>query len=169
MTRTSFLTDESLAMITGNEPPLETGDEGEDETLSDREILDKANGLARDFNEMLGFSVPEGFRFYRSENPRAQAAWAMAVLASEVLCGHEMHDALDSVLEDEAPPPELQASIDAAKSQVKADRGTLAELNRTSQASVEAQQAGEMRLKASRAELRAAQKAAKEYEEGLRR
>lgn len=62
--------------------------------LTDEEIIRRAQELAREIHRAKGYEVPDGFRFYETDNPRAVEAWNLAVLAFEQLTGTDLTDAL---------------------------------------------------------------------------
>lgn len=68
---------------------------------TDLELVNDCNYVAREFFRLLGYCAPADYKFYRSGYPRAALAWTMAKTAAEWLCGHEMDDAVDSVIESE--------------------------------------------------------------------
>ena len=76
--------------------------------------------MARELNSALGYSGPDGHKFYSSENPRAKFAWSLAVMASEMLCGHEMDDALGSVLAQDGPPEHMARRLSEVEAQKEA-------------------------------------------------
>jgi hypothetical protein len=53
------------------------------EGMTAEAILQEANSLAAAFHFALGFSVPDGYQFHRSPNPRAKFSWQMACIAFE--------------------------------------------------------------------------------------
>jgi hypothetical protein len=57
---------------------------------SDRQIIDEANELAREFYRQEGYVVMDGFKFYESDHPRAIKAWNMAVIAYGHLTGTDL-------------------------------------------------------------------------------
>lgn len=64
---------------------------------SDEQIIQEANELAREFHRFNGYEVPDGFKFYETENPRAIAAWNLAVIAYEFLTGTDLTDVLSNI------------------------------------------------------------------------
>ena len=67
--------------------------------MTDKEIVDKANELARHFYREAGYLVGKGFRFDRSANPQELACWRNACTAFEILNGTDVEAALSN-LED---------------------------------------------------------------------
>ncbi len=70
------------------------------ESMTDREIVDKCNALARQFYACRGYDVPEGYRFDQAHHPQEQEAWDMACLAFEELLQTDPNEAISN-LEDE--------------------------------------------------------------------
>ncbi len=66
-------------------------------SLTDQEIVDQVNALARKFYQSHGFEVPEGFKFQDSEHPREVCMWNLAVIAYECLTGTDITDALANI------------------------------------------------------------------------
>jgi|GEM_PF-2206374 len=56
------------------------------------QILEEANSLASAFHFALGFSVPDGYKFHKSTNPRAQFAWNMARIAFDRICATDLRE-----------------------------------------------------------------------------
>jgi hypothetical protein len=67
------------------------------EVMTDEEIIEKAESLARLFHEFDGFTVPSDFVFHRSENPRAKETWARVVLAFEELLQTPLRDVVEEM------------------------------------------------------------------------
>lgn len=65
--------------------------------LSDREIVDQTNGLARLFYNSLGYVVPEGYRFDKAHHPQERGMWNQACIAQEFLTGTNPGDALAGI------------------------------------------------------------------------
>ncbi len=59
---------------------------------NDAELLTKANQLAREIYSVLGFTVPETFRFDESDNPRAIQVWQIVCLAYEHISATDLTD-----------------------------------------------------------------------------
>jgi hypothetical protein len=55
-------------------------------------ILQEANSLASAFHFSLGFTVPDGYQFHKSTNPRAQFAWNLACIAFERICATDLRE-----------------------------------------------------------------------------
>lgn len=62
------------------------------EGMTAEAILQEANSLAAAFHFALGFSVPDGYQFHKSTNPRAQFAWNMACIAFERICATDLRE-----------------------------------------------------------------------------
>lgn len=73
---------------------------------SDRQIIDEANELAREFHRQNGYEVPDGFKFYESNHPRPTQAWNAAVIAYEHLTGTDLTDVLCGI--NDEPEQEIQ-------------------------------------------------------------
>lgn len=73
---------------------------------TDRQIIDEANELAREFYRQEGFVVMDGFKFYESSHPRAIKAWNMAVIAYEFLTGTDLTDVLCGI--NDEPEQEIR-------------------------------------------------------------
>lgn len=58
----------------------------------DADLLREANELARSFSVTIGYDSPVGYRFDRSNNPRARKCWEMVKLAYEFLTMTDLHD-----------------------------------------------------------------------------
>ena len=65
--------------------------------MTDEEIIEKAERLARLFHELDGFTVPDAFRFHRSSNPRAKETWARVVLAFVELLRTPLRDVVEEM------------------------------------------------------------------------
>lgn len=69
---------------------------------TDQQIVDETNDLARHLlnNVMgVGYTVPEGCKFYEATDPRGAMAWQHAVSIMEMITKTEVQDALNSVLD----------------------------------------------------------------------
>lgn len=69
---------------------------------SDAEIVAAANELARSFYSMMGYRVPEGYRFDRATHPQELGCWNMAVMAYDHIEGTDVDAALDNLDEEQA-------------------------------------------------------------------
>ena len=69
---------------------------------TEKQIVDKANALARTFYEMHGYEVPEGYRFDKAHHPQERCMWAMACHAFDQIEGTDVEEALSAVEDDEA-------------------------------------------------------------------
>jgi hypothetical protein len=65
--------------------------------MTDQEIVDKCNALARDFYRMGGYQVPDGYRFDEATHPQEQAMWVMACHAFRELLFTDPDDALTNI------------------------------------------------------------------------
>jgi hypothetical protein len=72
---------------------------------TDAEIVAQTNELARQFMRLEGYEAEPGLKFYTAQSPRSNKYWVMACVAQELLTDTEVHDALQTVLEDEASAP----------------------------------------------------------------
>lgn len=70
--------------------------------MTDQEILDDANQLARLFYSAAGYAVPDGYRFDLTENPRARGAWNLVRIAYEHIDRTDLDDVLVNL--DIIPP-----------------------------------------------------------------
>jgi hypothetical protein len=75
---------------------------------TDAEIVAEVNDLARTMLGLMdtGYTVPAGFKFYADHSGerlaiRATKAWNAAVTVYEQITGTEVHDALQTVLEEQ--------------------------------------------------------------------
>jgi hypothetical protein len=68
--------------------------------MTDQEIVDQANALARKLYAVRGYSVPAGYRFNEATHPHEQQAWAGAVAAFLMLKETDPNDSAAN-LEDE--------------------------------------------------------------------
>lgn len=66
-------------------------------SMTDQEIVDQANALAREFYQSHGYEVPEGFKFHDSEHPHEVGMWNLAVIAYEFLTGTDITDSLANI------------------------------------------------------------------------
>jgi hypothetical protein len=65
--------------------------------MTNEEIIDKAEHLARLFHEIDGFTVPDSFCFHRSNTSRAKETWARVVLAFEELLQTPLRDVVEEM------------------------------------------------------------------------
>ncbi len=70
------------------------------ENMSEREILDSANELARLIYKSLGYEVPKGYRFDEATHPQEQGMWNIATIAFDHITGTDLENVLAN-LEDE--------------------------------------------------------------------
>lgn len=61
---------------------------------TEQQIVDDANKLARELYGLMGYTVPEGYRFDRAHHPHEQSCWRMACVAYEMIEGTDVEDAL---------------------------------------------------------------------------
>jgi hypothetical protein len=66
---------------------------------TEEQIVMEANSLARDFYALMGYEVPEGYRFDKAGHPQELLCWAMAARAFDVLQHTDIEDAA-SALDD---------------------------------------------------------------------
>ena len=69
----------------------------DDELKIEREIVDGANALARLFYDLMGYVVPEGYRFDKAHHPYEVMVWRQAVVAYEHVAGTDVEDALNQI------------------------------------------------------------------------
>lgn len=67
--------------------------------MTNKEIITKANDLARKFYYMHGYEVKEGYRFDKATHPQEVSMWNMAVVSFEFLLETDVENCLDE--EDE--------------------------------------------------------------------
>lgn len=65
-----------------------------DDRTNDQIVAD-ANRLARVFYDMLGYEVPEGYRFDKASHPQERSMWDFAMAAYELIQGTDAENALD--------------------------------------------------------------------------
>ncbi len=58
----------------------------------DKELLGSANQLAREIYSLMGFKVPDTFRFDTSDNPRAIQVWKIVCMAYEHISATDLTD-----------------------------------------------------------------------------
>ncbi len=68
--------------------------------MTDQEIVDQANALARRLYKLHGYTVPEGYRFDKANHPHETRAWAGAREAFLMLKETDPNDALDGLDEE---------------------------------------------------------------------
>lgn len=73
----------------------------EDKKLTDHQIVDMANELARVYYKRMGYEVTFGYRFDKAIHPQEVALFDMACIAFDVLRETSVIDALDNIEEDE--------------------------------------------------------------------
>jgi hypothetical protein len=66
---------------------------------TDERIVLEANSLARDFYALMGYQVPEGYRFDQATHPQERLCWHMAARAFEVLQHTDVEEALSVISE----------------------------------------------------------------------
>lgn len=71
------------------------------EYKSNRDLVAKCNELARQFYEIDGYEVLEGYEFFNATHPQEVGAWRMAVLAYEFIEGTDIENALCDLEDDE--------------------------------------------------------------------
>ena len=67
------------------------------ELRTEQELVDDANELARQFYALMGYEVPEGYRFDRASHPHEVMVWRQAVLAYDLIEGTDVEDALNQI------------------------------------------------------------------------
>lgn len=68
--------------------------------MTDAEIVQRANEVAREFYAQHGYEAPLGFRFDRATHPQEKLMWTCACAAMEMLLATDPDDSLSN-LEDE--------------------------------------------------------------------
>lgn len=68
--------------------------------MTDREIVDKCNGLARLFYAANGYEVPEGYRFDQATHPQERGMWNLAAIAYDHIADTDVENALAECEED---------------------------------------------------------------------
>ena len=62
--------------------------------MSNEDLVDRCNELARTFYAMQGYQVPADFKFYAATHPHEVGCWRMAVAAYEHIDGTEVDEVL---------------------------------------------------------------------------
>jgi hypothetical protein len=65
--------------------------------MTNEEIIEKAERLARLFHELDGFVVPPDFVFHRSIRPRAIETWLRVIVAFEELLQTPLRDVVEDM------------------------------------------------------------------------
>lgn len=65
--------------------------------MTDKQIVQRANQLAREFYAQIGYEAKVGFRFDLSCHPQERAMWRCACCAMEMLLGTDPDDALSNL------------------------------------------------------------------------
>jgi len=68
--------------------------------LTDQQIVDCANALARQFYAAQGYEVPEGYAFHKGEHPQEQLMWEFACMAFEAIADTDVENALVEINEE---------------------------------------------------------------------
>ena len=68
--------------------------------MSNAEVVESANELARTFYRSMGYQVPKGYKFHEASHPQELGCWNLAVIAFEHVDGTDVQNALDEL--DEA-------------------------------------------------------------------
>lgn len=68
--------------------------------MTDREIVECANALARRFYAEQGYEVAEGYAFHKAEHPQEQIMWEFACMAFECIAGTDVENALAEIDEE---------------------------------------------------------------------
>jgi hypothetical protein len=69
------------------------------ETMSDQEVVKRANELAREFYAQHGCDVPLGYRFDQARHPQERLMWTLACCAMEMLLATDPDDAKSNLEE----------------------------------------------------------------------
>ena len=64
------------------------------EPRTDLQVVMDCNELAREFYQLHGYVVPEGYRFDQASHPQEQLMWRLASLATVALTDTDPEDAL---------------------------------------------------------------------------
>ena len=67
--------------------------------MTDQEIVNRANELAREFYAQHGYHVAVGYRFDKAAHQRERLMWTMAGCAMEMLIATDPDDALSNLEE----------------------------------------------------------------------
>lgn len=67
--------------------------------MTDQQIVDRANDLARQFYDAQGYTVKPGFRFDLSCHPHERGMWRLACIAFEELAATDPDDAISNLPE----------------------------------------------------------------------
>jgi hypothetical protein len=67
--------------------------------MTDEKIVARANALARQFYALMGYVVPDGYRFDRAPHPHERRCWQMAAVAFWELLSTDIDDALSNLNE----------------------------------------------------------------------
>ena len=62
--------------------------------MSDAEIIEDTNALARRFYAQMGYEVAVGVRFDKATHPHELCCWQMACIAQDHLTGTDVENAL---------------------------------------------------------------------------
>lgn len=62
--------------------------------MSDRQLADAGNALARQFYAAMGYTVAEGYRFDAASHPQEVLCWHLARIAYEELVATDLDSAL---------------------------------------------------------------------------
>ena len=60
--------------------------------MSPTTILSEANSLAAAFHFAVGFTVPDGYEFHKSNNPRSQFAWNLVRIAFDRIAATDLNE-----------------------------------------------------------------------------
>lgn len=74
---------------------------------TDEEIVEQTNKLALLLVNQAGYNVPEGHKFYESEDPRSISAWKRACEIQGLLTATNPEDALSNIDGDQEDAPAL--------------------------------------------------------------
>lgn len=65
------------------------------ENLTDKEIVEQTNRLARRFYQMQGYIVDKKYKFYKATHPQEMLCWRMACAAQDVLTATDVEGNID--------------------------------------------------------------------------
>lgn len=68
---------------------------------TDREVVDRANELARVFYKAHGYQVEEGYRFDQAFHPQERGMFNLAAIAFDFIEGTDVEAALEQLDDDE--------------------------------------------------------------------
>lgn len=67
------------------------------EGMTEQQIVDSGNELARLIYKSLGYEVPAGYRFDQAHHPQEIGMWNIAAIAFEHIAGTDLDNALSNL------------------------------------------------------------------------